>query len=142
MKKKSTEELTNEILNASDIKSYIETNEKDFITKEFHALLMDIIVEKNLDNKVIVEKSNINRVYFYHLLSGKRKPSRNKIIQLAYGLELNIQEVQKLLKMSKMEELYSKLKRDAIIIYSISNHMSILDTEILLEEEGEDLICS
>lgn len=142
MKKKSTNELTNEILNTSDIKSYIKNNEKDFIVKEFHSFLMDIIVEKDLDNKDIIVKSNINRVYFYQLLSGKRKPSRNKIIQLAFGLDLNIEEVQKLLKLSKMKELYSKLKRDAIIIYSLSNHMDIFDTEILLEEEGEDLICN
>ena len=141
LKKKSTNELTHEILNTSDIRRYIKENEKDFIVKEFHSLLMDIIVEKDLDKKEIIAKSNINRVYFYHLLSGTRKPSRNKMIQLAFGLDLNVEEVQKLLKYSKMKELYSKFKRDAIIIYALSHHMSIFDTEILLEEENEDLIC-
>jgi predicted transcriptional regulator len=141
LKKKSTEELTNEIVKTSDIKGYIDGNDKDFMSKEFHALLMDIIVEKDLSNKDIIEKSNLNRVYFYHLLSGKRKPSRNKVIQLAFGLELNLDETQNLLKLSRMNVLYSKLKRDAVIIYAISNKISIVDTEMLLEEEGEELIC-
>lgn len=140
-KKKSTEELTNEIIKASDIKTYIDDNDSNFINKAFHAFLMDIIVEKNFDNKNIIEKSNLNRVYFYHLLSGKRKPSRNKIIQLAFGLELTLEETQRLLKVSRMKELYSKIKRDAIIIYALSNAMSLVDTEILLEEEEEELIC-
>ena len=140
--KKTTDELTNEIINTSDIKRYIDGNDKDFIDKGFHTYLMDIIVEKDLDNREIIEKGNLNRVYFYHLLSGKRRPSRNKVIQLAFGLGLDLDETQNLLKISRMNMLYSKLKRDAVIIYAISNGTGITDAEILLEEEGEDLICT
>lgn len=101
---------------------------------------MEIIIAKGLDNKEIIEKSNINRVYFYHLLSGKRKPSRDKIIQLAFGLSLDFVETQRLLKLSKMNELYSRVKRDAIFIYGLNNNMSIVELELLLDEEGVDLL--
>lgn len=137
MNKKSTDELTNEIIKTKDIKTYLEKNENELIDKDFHNYLMDVIVEKDLDNKDIIEKSNLNRVYFYHLLSGKRKPSRDKIIQLVFGLRLDLKETQRLLKISKMKELYSKVRRDAIIIYGINNKMNIVDLEILLDEEGE-----
>jgi hypothetical protein len=75
------------------------------------------------------------------LLSGVRKPSRNKVIQLAFGLHVSLDELQMLLKVAGMNVLYSKMKRDAIIIYAISNHMSIIETDILLENEGEAIIC-
>ncbi|MBS7526925.1 XRE family transcriptional regulator [Fusibacter paucivorans] len=141
-KAKSTGELTNAIIQTTDIKGYISDNDKEFIHKPFHTILMDIIVEKDLDNKDVIEKSSLNRVYFYHLLSGKRKPSRNKVIQLAFGLGLDLDETQQLLKISRMKELYSKLKRDAIIIYAISNKMSLVEAEILLEEEDAEIICT
>ncbi len=142
MRKKNTEELTNDIIKTSNIKEYITDNNQDFIDQKFHTLLREIIIEKNLNNKDVIEKSNLNRVYFYHLLSGKRKPSRNKILQLAFGLDLDIKETQHLLKISGINMLYSKRKRDAVIIYALNNHISLMEAELLLEEEGEALICS
>lgn len=140
-KNKDTNELTNEIMNTSDIKKYISKYEDSFIEKQFFEYMIDIINKKELDYKDIIEKSNMNRSYFYHLLSGIRKPSRNKVIQLAFGLHVSLDELQMLLKVAGMNVLYSKMKRDAIIIYAISNHMSIIETDILLENEGEAIIC-
>ncbi|GMQ61427.1 hypothetical protein [Vallitalea maricola] len=139
---KNTNELANEIIRGKDIKKYINENQKYLIQKDFHLILMDIIVEKDYDYKDIIKRGNLNRVYFYQLLSGKRNPSRNKVIQLVFGLKLNVEETQNLLKECGMKELYSKIKRDAIIMFAISKKMNIIDTELLLEEEDEELICN
>lgn len=141
-KKKTTEQLTNDIIASNDIKDFLKNNKSELIHKEFHHFLMDIIVEKDLENRAIIEKSQINRVYFYHLLSGKRKPSRDKIIQLSFGLSLSVEETQLLLKVSNMKELYSKQKRDAIILFAITHKMSLIETEILLDDENEQLLCN
>jgi len=138
---KSTDQLTNEIISSKNIKKYVEENKKEFIKKDFHILLMDLIISKKLEYKDIIKNGNFNRVYFYHLLSGKRTPSRNKIIQLAFGMNLNFEETQNLLKSSKVKELYSKIKRDAIIMYALSKNMTIVETDLLLDEEGEEAIC-
>ncbi|MBF4691640.1 hypothetical protein [Fusibacter ferrireducens] len=140
-KKKTTEQLINDIVNSNDIKDFLDKNKADLIRKEFHHFLMDIIVEKDLENRDIIEKSQMNRVYFYHLLSGKRKPSRDKIIQLSFGLGLSVEEMQQLLKVSNMKELYSKHKRDAIILFAITHRMSLIETNILLDDENEQLLC-
>jgi len=138
---KSTDQLKNEIINSEDIHESINENKDEFIDENFNKLLMNLIISKNLKHKDIIKNGNLNRTYFYHLISGKRNPSRNKIIQIAFGMKLDLNETQILLKSSKMKELYSKIKRDAIIIYAISKKMTIVESDVLLDEEGEEPIC-
>lgn len=53
---------------------------------------------------------------------------------------LNLEETQRALSIAKEGKLYSKDKRDSILIYSINKKQTVLDTNNLLFEMGEELL--
>ena len=72
------------------------------------------------------------RTYGHQLFSGKRKPSRDKVIQFAFGFGLDVEETQQLLKIAQKPSLYPKLKRDAAIIYCLSRNIEIAEVQNVL----------
>ena len=76
--------------------------------------------------------------YLYKLGEGKRKsPTRNKALQICFGLGLNIDESNELLKLAGVGTLYSKVARDSIIMFCLEKKHSILKCEELLEKYKE-----
>ncbi len=137
--KKTTGELL-ESLKSNDINYYLNSNSEDFITSSLSDYLNQLLYEKNINKTKAIEKSNLNNIYAYEIFSGKKKPSRNKLIQLAFGMELDLKSVQRLLKISGLSELYPRSQRDSVIIFAINNSLSLLECEILLEEMGQESI--
>jgi hypothetical protein len=62
------------------------------------------------------------------------------VIQLAFGLDLDLDGAQKLLKIAQKSPLYPKIKRDAAIIYCLQHGKDILDTQAVLHELGLTLL--
>jgi hypothetical protein len=52
---------------------------------------------KGVPTSQLIIKSGINKNTLHPILRGSRKPSRNKVIQLAFGLLLTIDETNELL---------------------------------------------
>lgn len=138
MDNERTENLLNEIKDSSNVYSYISKHNTDFPNITFVDFINLVIQKKNLKKSQVVKMSGINRTYAYQIMSGKKKASRDKIITLAYGLTLSIEETQKLLKLAEFNPLYPKNKRDAIIIFAICNNYNINQTNLLLFENNEE----
>lgn len=88
----------------------------------------------------IFEDAQISRVYGYQILKGVRTPSRNIVLQLAFGLKLSLEETQSLLKIAGHQELYPKSKRDCYLIYSFNQRHSLMEANNLLYEKGFPLL--
>ena len=58
------------------------------------------------------------------------------MLQLAFALEADVAQTQELLRVARKSTLYPRIKRDTVIIYCLHNHVSLVDTEIILEELG------
>ena len=56
----------------------------------------------------------------------------------AFGLNLSLEEAQRMLKISDYNPLYPKNKRDSIIIYALCNHMDIDRTNHFLFDNNEE----
>jgi hypothetical protein len=69
-------------------------------------------------------------------LNGTRQPSRDKVLQLAFGLRLTVDEAQRLLRAADKSPLYPRLKRDAVVLFALNKSLSILETQNLLSGEG------
>ena len=63
-------------------------------------------------------------------------PSRDKLIALAFGLQLTAEETQTMLKLSGYGELYVRDIRDAIILYALQRNKNIFETNELLYQRG------
>lgn len=88
-------------------------------------------------NTELIRRSGIERSYFYQLMDGRRQPGRDKVILLGIAAGLRLQEVQRCLEIAGLGILYSRRRRDAILIFCIENQLPVEDTIELLEEFGE-----
>ncbi len=132
----STIILLQKLFNSPDLELFMESNEREMHTLPFHAFLSGICVEKGEIPEHVIRRSAIDRTYGHQLFNGTRKPSRDKVLQLAIGLELNFDETQKLLKVAQKSILYPKIKRDAAIIHCIRNKKEINETQAVLKALG------
>jgi len=88
-----------------------------------------------------MRKSGLKKAYFYSLLDGSREnPSRDVLIQLGFGFEMSFDEVQEFLKHRGAAQLYPRIARDGVIIYCFQRGMSLVECDILLQENGEALL--
>ena len=94
--------------------------------------------EKKTKIADVARKAHMSSSYLYKLGEGKRKsPTRNKALQICFGLGLDIDESNELLKLAGVGVLYSKIARDSIIMFCLEKKHSILKCEELLEKYKE-----
>ena len=89
----------------------------------------------------LVRSSGIERTYCYQILNGRKKrPGRDKILRLCLSADLNIEETNHALAVSREATLFPKVRRDAILSYAICHHYSVNETMELLDTFHEDLL--
>ena len=140
--KKTTDELKNEICAARDMDKFLKSNNNEFSSEQIGERLCELIKEKGLKKSEVVARSGLNRIYAYQILSGKKKPSRDKLISFGFGLQLSLEEMDKLLLFSGYAQLYARNKRDAIIIFAIQNRKSVFAANEMLYDNGFDIFTS
>lgn len=134
----STELMLSKLKAAQEIGSFVAENEKAFYSGTIREYF-DMLFEKYGVRKAeAIERSNIERGYAYQILRGAKDAKRDKYIRLAIGIGLNLEDTQLLLTIARHGILYSKILRDAVIIFGINNHFDIVKLEWLLEEQHVD----
>lgn len=136
------ERITNEVLEELLSSQSIEAcdDQEIFQTIDLASYANALIKEKNLKKAAVITESALNQTFGYQILAGQRHASRDKVIQLAFGLHATLQEAQRLLKHAGASELYVKNRRDAIIILAIENELTIYQTNDELYRFGEKTI--
>ena len=140
MQKKPTDELMKQLTQNADLEKYIKENEESFINTPLSDILNRIVKEKKIVKSKALKRAEINEIYGYQIFSGKRIPSRDKLIALCIGMELDLEETQSVLKCSGFAQLYPKSKRDSIIISGIEKGQSVFEINGLLYEYKESLL--
>ena len=76
----------------------------------------------------------------YQIFSGTRHPERKKLLCLAVGMSLNLEETQTLLKCAGYAPLYVKMPFDSVVIYGVCKQLSVIEiNEILFDNHLETL---
>lgn len=127
MKLKTTEELTNEITNATDIEDYLSDNRLQMVDCNLPDYLNLMLSQQKLSRAEVVRGSLLDRAYVYQIFSGEKTPSRDKLLALAFGLKLSSREVCRMLKLSGNRDLYARDKRDALILFALQKNKSIFE---------------
>lgn len=129
----STSNLLQKLIKTDDLGEFLSNYAEEFSIPPFHEFITKTCQEKHLIPEQVINKSAIERTYGHQLFNGTRKPSRDKALQLAFGMELTLDETEYLLIVAKKSQLYAKIKRDAAIIYCLNNKLDIYETQSLLE---------
>lgn len=132
MKEKRTSTLFLELEKNGTFAKFAETNEECFLHSDFSEYISLLSREKDMTPIQVIKNAQIDRVYGHQLFSGVRKPSRDKVLQLAFGFGLSLEETQILLRIADKSSLYPKIKRDAAIIYGLNNRMQLSEMQELL----------
>ncbi len=140
MKEPLTEELLDALLSGPSVESYLDSTPLPRCELSYY--LQDLLAEKNLEQAAVVREAGLNATYGYEIFTGaKKRPSRDKILQLAFAMKLDLRETNRLLKTGQVSELYCKVRRDAIILYCIDNGYSLQAADEELYRMGEKTIC-
>lgn len=137
---KTTEELTNEIRKSQNILDYLANNQEEMQLNSLPEYLTQWLQKKNTSKAEVVRRSNLNRVYVYQIFLGKKYPSRDKVIALGFGLGLDAEEMQTLLKQAGYRELYPRDPRDTLLLFAIHQDMNILNTNELLYDHNIEVL--
>lgn len=138
-RKKSTAELLELLKKKNSFEEYLRET-PEFIDSDLSVYLEGMLEQKGLKKAEVIRKSQLDRNYAYQIFSGTRKPTRDKLLALGFGMELSIDEMQKVLKISEYPILYVRNKRDSIILFGLDKKVSVGEMNELLYEMGEAVI--
>ena len=133
---KDTSKIVEELGLCPDFQTFYQENKDYMVTGNLAGLLAQLLESKGLKKSQVIKNAEIAEVYGYQIFSGVRVPERKKLLCLAIGMSLDIEETQKLLKCAGYPQLYVKLPFDSIVLYGLCKDLSVVQINELLYEYG------
>lgn len=120
-------------------------NLEQFLTKAKPEFLSDtpavfwskLIQHAGCTKAAVIADSDFEPVYFYEIIRGTKKPSRDKVIRLLLGMHLGVDDCQTALKHLGLAMLYPRIRRDSILLYAVNQKCSVRSANELLIQQGE-----
>lgn len=131
-KEKTTGELENELKTADSADEYLIQNSDYLLRQSISDALNEVLYRADMTISKVIKDSGLTRSHVYHIFGGKRMPSRDKLIAIAFGLGLGCDETNALLKKCRFAPLYAK---DAVIMFNLSHNKDVFETNVNLEEQ-------
>lgn len=135
----STAELWAKLFKAPSVGAFL--NEQSGVElPAFSDYIARLADEGGLKHEAVIARSGIERSYGHRLFNGTRNPSRDTVLQLAFGFGLDCDSAQQLLKVAGASALHPKVKRDAVIAYCLHNGHTLMDAQELLYQNALPLL--
>ncbi len=136
----STTTFFSRLLEATDLEQFIKSNEDEMHMPPFCEYITQLCKKQGKVPEHIIKRANIERSFGHQIFRGSRNPSRDTVLQLAFGFEADVDEAQELLKYAGKNALYPRVKRDAALIYCLHDHFTIVEAQRVLHEMGLPLL--
>ncbi len=137
---KDTALLLEELKNCSDFNRFYQNNENSIVSMTLSQLLNELLQKHGMKKSNAIRRSELSEDYAYQIFSGLRVPERKKLLSLAIGMQLNLEEMQTLLKTAGYAQLYVKNSFDCVLIYGICKKLSVADINFLLFDYGMETL--
>ena len=105
---KTTGELMDILRSKPDAAAFVQENADELQNKTVPELLADLLERKQLTRAAVIRAAGLARTYGYQLFDGTYTPTQDKLIQLAFGFQLTVEETQALLKAAGHAVLYPR----------------------------------
>lgn len=137
---KNTAEIIKELKLSSDFKRFYQENKEYMVDKTLAQFLEQLLQETGISKAKAIKNAEMSEIYGYHIFAGTRIPERGKVLALAIGMGLKLDQIQQLLKVAGYSTLYVKRPFDSVILYGICNNMSVAQiNELLYDYDMETL---
>ena len=133
-KRINTDELLKLLFKERSLEQFLQRNESAYLNTGFSDYLSGWCKAHQAVPEQLIRRANLEKSFGHQLFSGKRKPSRDTVIQLAFAMEADVAQTQEMLKIARKSPLYPRIKRDTVLIYCLHNHISLVDTENILSD--------
>ena len=137
MRKKSTDDLSQELMDQPNLDRYITENEAYFADMGISAFLAELYEKCGLSKAELARRAGMSEVYLHQVFSGRRRPSRDRLLCLCIGMGASLDEIQRLLKQVGYAPIYPRLKRDAIISHGILHRTPLARINEVLFSQNE-----
>ena len=120
-----TKDLEQEMSGRAKLNAFLEKNKDEFLSYDMNVILQPLMKRQGLSKAELARRAKISDVYLFQILSGRRKPSRDKLLCICIAMELSAQETQTILKQCHEVSLYAKDRRDAIILFGLERKWNV-----------------
>lgn len=138
--RKDTEELLNELKETKTISDFTRANEEEFEPLSLIEILSQMLEKYNKAKIDVIKAARIDYTYGYQIFDGKKRPKREKLLQLAFGFPLNLEDTNCLLRAGGVNGLYVRCRRDVICMYFLHKGMSLEECNSYLYQLGEETL--
>lgn len=137
MGEKSTDDLNQELMTQPNLDQYLTENGACWRRADISVFLTRLHEVCGLSKAELARRAGISEVYLHQVFSGRRKPSRDRLLCLCIGMKATLEETQELLKQVGYAPVYLRLKRDAIIGHGLLHHTPLTEINDKLFSENE-----
>lgn len=137
---KSTEELLHELQKAEDVFKFTVVNEEEMEAVSLTEELEQLLKKYQKQKKDVIKDAGMDTTYGYQIFDGRKNPRRDKLIQLAFGFPLTVEEANKVFRAAGVSDLYVRCKRDTICMYCLQQKMTVDECDELLYQAGEETL--
>jgi hypothetical protein len=132
--KLSTEELLKLMFMESSLDHLMDKGSASLGFPSFTDYIAALCRRKGEVPERIINRANIEKSYGHQIFSGRRNPSRDTVLQLAFGFELDYEGAQEMLKIARKSLLHPKVKRDMIIVFCLQHRAGVVECQLALEK--------
>ena len=125
---------------APSLDYFMEVHGAELHKESMSELLEALLERRGISKAALARRSATSEVYLHQVFSGRRSPSRDRLLCLCLGLECELKHVQELLRRCGYSMLYERDRRDAVLLYSVLHKKSVFEANELLEKFGEALL--
>ena len=137
---KNTDELQQKLMETPDLERFLQENEDSFRSGSVTEVLTELLREKNITRAELSKRASTSEVYLYQLISGRRYPSRSRMLCICMGAGATLDETQVILRHCGFATLYPANRRDAIIIHGLVHGHGLLQINDALFTANEETL--
>ena len=137
---KDTAELVKQLRISPDFQRFYHENKDYMVDKTLAQLLEQLLKTTGITKAKAIKNAEMSEIYGYHIFAGTRIPERGKVLALAIGMGLDLEQIQQLLKAAGYSTLYVKRPFDSVVLYGIVKHMSVAQINELLYDYGMETL--
>lgn len=135
-----TSALWEQLFKASSVERFLGQNEGHIGLLPFSEYIGELCKQRGEAPERVIKRANIERSFGHSIFRGDRNPSRDTVLQLAFGFGADMDLAQSLLKHAGHSPLYPRVPRDVVIGYCLFHGTNFLETQRILMELGLPLV--
>lgn len=133
-KETTTTVLWRELLRAQSVKTFWQAQSQHLAQETLAEFLRAECAQRSLIREHVIRRAGIDIPFGHQIFRGVRHPSRDKLLQLAFGFPLKLDEVQHMLMLANKRQLHPRIRRDDAVIYGLAHELTLWNTQDLLFE--------